>query len=170
MAERTERTERDPIFGDLVTMWEVQDPMPPGLVDKVLVAVATENLDAEYELLHLVERSRELEGARGAVGEALTITFAGGAFSLLLRVTSLGDTFCRVDGWVTPQSPMTLKVSQPTGTVHALVDALGRFEIPRLPTGLTRFFLLADDTADTSDASGSADGADGSFATPTVEL
>jgi hypothetical protein len=155
----TERTERDPIFGDLATMWEERDPMPPGLIDKVLVAIAAENLDEEYELLHLVERSREMEGVRGAIGDAVTITFAGGAFSLLLRVTALGDTFCRVDGWVTPQAAMTLKVSQPTGTVHAIVDALGRFEIPRLPTGLTRFFLVADDGDD-----------DGSFATPTVEL
>jgi hypothetical protein len=56
---------------------------------------------------------------------------------------------------------MTLRVSQPTGTVHTLVDPLGRFEIPRLPTGLTRFFLVADDAADD---------ADGSFATPTFEL
>jgi hypothetical protein len=127
----------------------------------VLVAIATENLDEEYELLHLVERSRELQGARGAVGDALTITFAGGAFSLLLRVTSLGETACRVDGWVTPQAPMTVKVSQPTGTIHALADALGRFEIPRLPTGLTRFFLVADDAASEAERS---------FATPTFEL
>jgi hypothetical protein len=159
----TERTDRDPIFGDLATMWEGRDPMPPGLIDKVLVAIATENLDEEYALLHLVERSRELEGARGVVGDAMTITFAAGAFSLLLRVTALGDRHCRVDGWVTPQAPMTLKVSQPTGTIHAVVDAVGRFEIPRLPTGLTRFFLLADDVAD-------GHAAERSFATPTFEL
>jgi|1185.fasta_scaffold63311_2 hypothetical protein len=157
----TESTERDPIFGDLVTMWEERDPMPPGLVDKVLVAIATENLDEEYELLHLVERSHELEGARGAVTEATTITFAGGEFTLLLRVTPLGDTSCRVDGWVTPQAPMTLRVSQAGGTVHAVVDALGRFEIARLPTGLTRFFLAADDAPDEAESS---------FATPTFEL
>jgi hypothetical protein len=162
----TERNDRDPIFGRLATMWEERDPMPPGLIDKVLVAIATENLDAEYELLHLVERSRQLEGARGVVSDAITITFAGGAFSLLLRVTALSDAFCRVDGWVTPQAPMTVKVSQPTGTIHALVDALGRFEIPRLPTGLTRFFLVADEAAD----NGNAADADRSFATPTFEL
>jgi hypothetical protein len=159
MGEQT-MTERDAIFADLATMWDERDPMPAGLVDKVLVAIATENLDEEYELLHLVERSRALEGARGAVGEATTITFAGGAFSLLLRVTELTDKFCRVDGWVTPKTPMTLRVSQPTGTLHALVDALGRFEIPRMPTGLTRFFLVADADDET----------DGSFATPTFEL
>ena len=46
-------------------MWDERDPMPPGLIDKVLVAIATENLEEEYELLHLVERSRELGVRRG---------------------------------------------------------------------------------------------------------
>ena len=154
-------TERDAIFDDLATMWEVRDPMPAGLVDKVLVALATENLDAEYELLHLVERSRELEGVRGNATEAITIAFSGGAFSLLLRVTELTDAFCRVDGWVSPAQAMTVKVSQPSGTFQAIVDALGRFEISRLPTGLTRFFLLSDDATEEAERS---------FATPTFEL
>jgi hypothetical protein len=154
-------TERDAIYADLATMWDARDPMPSGLIDKVLVAIATENLDEEYELLHLVERSRELEGARGVVGDAITIAFSGGAFSLLLRVTDVAGAFCRVDGWVNPPRAMTLRISQPTGTLHALVDRLGRFEIPRLPTGLTRFFLVADDAADESERF---------FATPTFEL
>ena len=154
-------TERDAIFDDLATMWEARDPMPDGLIDKVLVALATENLDAEYELLHLVERSRELDGVRGGVSEAMTIAFSAGAFSLLLRVTELTDSFCRVDGWVSPAQAMTVKVTQPGGTIQAIVDALGRFEISRLPTGLTRFFLLSDDAMDESERS---------FATPTFEL
>ena len=58
-------TNRDKVFDDLAQMWERRDPMPDGLIDKVLVAMELENLDAEYELLHLVERSRELDGARG---------------------------------------------------------------------------------------------------------
>lgn len=153
-------TERDTTFDDLAAMWERRDPMPPGLIDKVLVALATENLDAEYELLHLVERSRELAGVRSG-GEAMTIAFSGGAFSLLLRVSELTDASCRVDGWVTPPQSMTVKVTQQSRNLQAVVDALGRFEIPRLPTGLTRFFLLSDDAKEPGD---------GLFATPTFEL
>jgi len=63
-------------------MWDAYDPMPADLVEQVLVAVATEDLDAEYELLHLVSRTSELAGARGT-GDALTISFSGEAFSLL---------------------------------------------------------------------------------------
>lgn len=153
-------TERDQTFNDLAAMWDRRDPVPAGLVDKVLVAIETENLDAEYELLHLVERSRQLEGARG-LGDAFTIAFSGGPFSLLLRVSNLGENFCRVDGWVSPPREMTVKVTQQTGSWQALVDALGRFEIDRLPSGLTRFWLLSDDARDEAERS---------FATPTFEL
>ena len=145
------------------TMWERRDPMPDGLIDKVLVAIATENLDEEYELLHLVERSRELDGARGVVGDAFTIAFSG--WCVLVAAASdrahrrqvlpgrrLGDAAAQA---------MHVKVTQQSGTLQAVVDALGRFEIARLPTGLTRFFLFSDDAKDDTERS---------FATPTFEL
>jgi hypothetical protein len=145
---------------DLARMWEAKDPMPDGLVEKVLVALATEDLDAEYELLHLVERSRDLQGTRGH-GEAFTIAFSGGAFSLLIRVSELSKKHCRVDGWVTPAQSMRVRITQKENTQEAIVDARGRFEIRKLPTGLTRFWLRSDDQ--TEDA-------EGLFATPTFEL
>ncbi len=145
---------------DLARMWDAKDPMPEGLVEKVLVTLATEDLDTEYELLHLVERSRELQGARGQ-GEAFTIAFSGGAFSLLLRVSELGKKHCRVDGWVTPAQAMRVTITQDETSQEAVVDSRGRFEIPRLHTGLTRFFLRSDDANED---------AEGLFATPTFEL
>ena len=152
--------EHDVTLRDLAAMWEARDPMPEGLVERVLVAIETEDLDAEYELLHLVERSSELAGVRGP-GEAITISFAGGSFSLLLRVSAIGDRQCRVDGWVTPAQPMRLSVSQKSKTWETVVDAFGRFELPKLPTGLSRFWLTsADEGADSP----------GLFATPTFEL
>lgn len=153
-------TNRDKVFDDLAQMWDRRDPMPDDLIDKVLTSLGMENLDAEYELLHLVERSRELEGARG-VSDAFTIAFSGGPFSLLLRVSSLGEKFCRVDGWVSPPQAMQVTVTQQSRTWKAIVDSLGRFELDRLPTGLTRFWLQSQDAQDDADRS---------FATPTFEL
>ncbi len=147
---------------DLAQMWELRDPTPEDLVEKVLVAIETEDLDMEYEMLHLIERTRELAGARGD-SQALTIAFSGGSFSLLLRVSEIGTEHCRVDGWVTPAQSMRVTVSQHDTTQEAEVDARGRFEIPRMPTGLTRFFLRSQD----GDPNGTAEGM---FATPTVEL
>lgn len=145
---------------DLRRMWDLRDPMPDGLVEKVLVALGTEDLDTEYELLHLMERTRELSGVRGD-GEALTIAFSGGSFSLLLRVSELSARHCRVDGWVTPAQSMRVTVTQQDTTQEAVVDSRGRFEIARMPTGLTRFFLRSQEADDT---------AEGTFATPIVEL
>ena len=56
---------------------------------------------------------------------------------------------------------MQVTVTQQSRSWKALVDSLGRFEIARLPTGLTRFWLLSDDAKDDSERS---------FATPTFEL
>jgi hypothetical protein len=150
----------DITYRDLAAMWEAYDPMPDGLVERALVAIETEDIDAEYEILHLVSRSAELVGARGS-GEAITISFAGGSFSLLLRVSSLGNKLCRVDGWVTPAQPMKLSVSQKSKTWEAVVDVFGRFELPKLPKGLSRFWLAAADDKTKEP---------GLFATPTFEL
>jgi hypothetical protein len=150
------------LWRDLASMWDSLDPMPSGLVERVLVALATDDLDAEYELLHLVERTDQLVGARGT-SDALTISFTGGAFALLLRVSGIGSQTRRVDGWVTPAREMRVTVKQQNRTWEAEVDARGRFEIPRLSAGLSRFWLL-DHRAPESSVEQEL------FATPAFEL
>jgi len=150
------------LWGDLATMWDARDPVPDGLVERVLVAMATEDLDAEYELLHLVERSHELAGARGST-DAVTISFAGDSFSLLLRVSGTDTDVRRVDGWVTPAQEMRVSVKQGGRTFEADVDAGGRFEIPRLPGGPSRVWLVGRTEA--PPAAGQE-----LFATPTFDL
>lgn len=152
-----------PLWGQLAAMWNAVDPMPASLVERVLVALATEDLDTEYELLHLVERTDRLVGARGAA-PALTISFSGATFSLLLRVTGIGTAFRRVDGWVTPARSMRITVKQEERTWEADVDDSGRFELPRLPGGLSRFWLSS------RGATAPADNEQQLFATPTFEL
>jgi hypothetical protein len=150
------------LWGDLAAMWDARDPMPSGLVEQVLVALATEDLDAEYELLHLVSRTGELVGARGS-GDAITISFSGGSCALLLRVSGIGGAFRRVDGWVTPAREMRVTVKQKSRSWDAQVDAQGRFEIAHLPGGLSRFWLVDAQTSEQSEEQAL-------FATPTFDL
>ncbi len=150
----------DPLLAELRGMWDARDPVPDGLAERALAAMEAEDLDTEYELLHLVRAAEELQGARG-VGDAITIAFAGVTFSLLLRVSPLGPRSCRVDGWVTPAEELRVSAQQKRRTAEALADSFGRFAIPRLPTGLTRFWLTSP-----SDPAGSQR----LFSTPTVEL
>lgn len=147
-------------LAQLAQMWEVRDPMPGDLPDRVLVALALDDLDAEYEMLHLVERSKELAGTR-SVAETVTITFAAGDFTVMLHVSPTAPDHCRVDGWVAPAQPMQVKVVQPSSTRTVQVDPTGRFSVTELPVGLTRFVLITDEAG--SDRAKS-------FATPLVEL
>jgi hypothetical protein len=145
----------------LAEMWEAHDPMPEDLPDRVLIALALDDLDAEYEMLHLVERSKELAGTR-SVAETVTITFAAGDFTVMLHVSPTSPDYCRVDGWVAPAQPMEVKVVQPISSREVRVDATGRFSITDLPAGLTRFVLVTDETGTGAEPK--------SFATPLVEL
>ncbi|MBA2444588.1 MAG: hypothetical protein H0V49_04580 [Nocardioidaceae bacterium] len=153
-------SERDALLGDIAAMWREADPMPADLVDKVLVAIGGDNLDVEYELLHLVERSRELEGVRG-LGDAYTVVFSSGPYSLLLRVGTHAAGRRRVDGWLSPPQSMTVKVTQQADTRYADADETGRFEFEWLPAGLSRFWLAFTDSAAEPDHP---------FATPAFEL
>jgi hypothetical protein len=153
-------SEYDAALRELAGLWDRHDPVPADLVDKVLVAIEVDDLDHEYEMLHLVERSRELAGTRSG-GEAMTVSFAIGEFALMLRVSPSGAGSCRVDGWVTPAQTMQVKVTQQAHTVQTQVDARGRFELTALPLGLTRFWLYADGADDESSRL---------FSTPIVEL
>ncbi|HYJ66393.1 MAG TPA: hypothetical protein VEX15_01890 [Nocardioidaceae bacterium] len=145
----------------LAEMWEERDPMPVDLVDRVLVALALDDLDAEYEMLHLIERSRDLVGTR-SVAEAVTITFAAGEFTVMLHVSPTTPGQCRVDGWVAPAQPMTVKIVQPSEQRTVRVDATGRFSIADLAMGLTRFVLETEEDEPGRQPK--------SFATPLVEL
>lgn len=149
----------------LATMWEARDPMPEGLAEQVLVSLAIEDLDEEYELLHLVQRSDQLAGVRSVATDSLTVSFSGSSFSLLLRISPVDGNRRRVDGWVTPARVNRVTARASNVSVDASVDDNGRFEIPSLPSGLTRFWLLG--LASEADA-GAAESE--LFATPTVEL
>ena len=86
------------LFARLRGVWEEVDPMPADLVDRMVAAVAVEDLSREYALLTLVE-APELSAVRGAVDTA-TLQFSDGTTSVLLHVTVGEEGARRVDGWV----------------------------------------------------------------------
>ncbi|MEJ7741123.1 MAG: hypothetical protein WKF73_00445 [Nocardioidaceae bacterium] len=154
-------SDSDALLDDIAAMWRHADPVPAELVHKVLATMSGDDLDAEYELLHLVERSRQLEGARG-VSDTYTIVYSSGSHSLLLRVGSRGADDRRVDGWLSPPQAMTIRVTQDHDTRYAEADETGRFELDSLPAGLTRFWLAFARQPEA--------GPEQAFATPAFEL
>jgi hypothetical protein len=131
---------QDALFDSLSMVWAQRDPVPDDLVERVLIALAIDDLDTEYALLHLTEVSTQLAGTRSA-DDVLTFAFDSEDLSMMLRVSRTGPETCRVDGWISPPRPMTVTATQAGESLEARVLDEGRFEFPELKSGATRFLL-----------------------------
>lgn len=144
-------------------MWEQLDPPPADLADRVLFALELEDLDTEFELLRLTERSDALAGVRarrGSTSDATHITFSGEHLTVMLAVASLDTDGRRLDGWLAPASEARVVAHTATGERETVADATGRFVLQDVPAGMLRlvfFPAVGDDTATP-------------FVTPTVEV
>ena len=148
---------RDALLGIVRDVWERHDPVPEHLVTSMQAVAALAASDLDVELMELVEQASELAGARGS--SSYTLRFVHGDTDLLLRVAVDGDR-SRVDGWVVPPEPMTVRaLPEQTPARHAaVVTDTGRFELTDLPLGLLRLRLEPHDTTRPA------------FATPTFEI
>lgn len=152
----------DVTLDNLASLWRARDPAPDGLVDRILVSLAMEEVDEEYELLHLVDRSSQLAGTRRGDESPLSISFVGDDVSLLLRVSRLGQNR-RIDGWVAPAQEAQVTVRGVDREWHARVDEHGRFEIPMVAAGLAR--VVVETVPDSAESDVTT-----LFVTPAVEL
>jgi hypothetical protein len=148
---------RKALLGIVRNVWEERDPVPEHLVVAMQAAAAAAASDLDLELMELVERSTELVGARGST--AYTLRFVHGGTDLLLRIAVDGER-SRVDGWVVPPEPMTIRaLPGELPMAHAaVVTESGRFELTDLPLGVLRLQLEPHDTARPT------------FATPAFEI
>lgn len=140
-------TERDDaqMFARLRTLWSEVDPMPAGLIDRMVAAVAADGLNREYALLTLVEG--QLGAVRGEA-DALTLQFSDGTTSILLHVTSTASGRRRVDGWV-DTAAAEIVLTQGEKARSTSPEATGRFVFDEVPPGLTRVRLttaIGDET------------------------
>ena len=148
---------RDALLNIVRDVYERHDPVPDHLVAAMQAAAAMAASDLDLELMELVEHSTELAGARGS--SSYTLRFVHGDTDLLLRI-AVDNGRSRVDGWIVPAEPMTIRAlpgEEPT-THEAVVSESGRFALTDLPVGLMRLRLEPHD------------GARPAFATPTFEI
>ena len=133
------------MFARLRSLWSEVDPMPAGLIDRMVAAVAADGLNREYALLTLVEG--QLGAVRGEA-DALTLQFSDGSTSILLHVTTTASGRRRVDGWVdTAAAEIVLTQGEKSRSVSP--EETGRFVFDDVPPGLTRVRLttvIGDET------------------------
>lgn len=122
------------------------DPVPDGMVERVVHAVAWHEVQAE--VARIIEHGPRLVGARGdSTPDRRTMTFSGTSVSLTVMVTEQGPRRRRVDGWVTADETgaLVVRLRHLGATRHAQVSDDGRFEFDDAETGPAQFVLERGD-------------------------
>jgi hypothetical protein len=126
------------LFARMRRMWEDVDPAPADLVDRMVAAVAVEDLSREYALLTLVE---EALGAVRSETETATLQFSDGTTSVLVHVSATEDGSRRVDGWV-DAAALAIRLSQGEREWSTDPGEHGRFAFESVPPGVSRLRLV----------------------------
>jgi len=145
------------LFARMRSAWEQVDPVPADLVDRMVAAVAVEDLSREYALLTLVEAS-ELAAVRGE-SDTATLQFSDGSTSVLVHVAATEGGGRRVDGWV-DATALAIRLIQGDKDWSADAGEHGRFAFDDVTPGMTRLRLVVRD----------ADGEIRDFQTPQFEV
>ena len=127
------------LYTQLRAMWDAVDPVPAGLADRMVAAVAIEDLTREWTVLTLVG-SDELAAVRGE-SDTLILQFTDGAASVLLHVSLTEDGRRRVDGWVDPPA-LEVRLAQGDTEWAATLGDAGRFELEGVSPGLSRLRMV----------------------------
>lgn len=131
------------LLADLARLYDLVDPVPAGLVDRVGFTLTLANL--EIELASLSQELREPVGARG-VETARTITFSGDTLSIMLTTTPTGRDSFRVDGWLAPGGSLRVELRCGGASRHTDADEDGRFEFEAVPKGLMQVVVHPTET------------------------
>jgi hypothetical protein len=145
------------LFARLRAVWDEVDPVPADLVDRMVAAVAVEDLSREYALLTLVEGSA-LSAVRGEADTA-TLQFSDGTTNVLVHVTLAEDGSHRVDGWVDAPA-LAIRLVQGDKEWSAEPAEHGRFAFEGVKPGICRIRIVVR----------GADGELNDFQTPQFEV
>jgi hypothetical protein len=124
------------LLAALRRLWEEKDPVPLDLADRIVFALALEDL--EFELLSL-NAAEPVLSARGEE-HVRTVTFSGESFSVLVSIDRDRNGRVRLDGWIGPENPGNeeLEVELRCGqtVLYRRSDTDGRFAFDEVPGGL----------------------------------
>ena len=127
MAEHDEAV----LLDALREMWEFSDPVPVTLADRMVAAVAVDDLSRDFALLDLLEVP-ERAPVRAAADESV-LQFGDSHANVLVRVTSR-EGRCRVDGWSDPPV-VAARLAQAEREWEADVSNSGRFTFDGVARG-----------------------------------
>ncbi|MGH6656117.1 MAG: hypothetical protein ACRDVE_13045 [Actinocrinis sp.] len=136
----------DELLRTLRECHERLDPMPDGVVQRSLFALAVQDIDAE--VFRLAEQYRlEPAGVRGGEAqqdgggeEARVVTFDSDSLTIMIRISQLAGAV-RIDGWLAPPQACRVELRSGERTIAAAVDDEGRFVLDAIPRGLAQLVV-----------------------------
>lgn len=127
------------ILDRLAAVHALLDPPPADLDERVMFAIALDDLDAEVARL-----SEQLTVGSGARGERThTITFDADSRAVMVTIVARPDGLVRIDGWLAPAAAMRveLRLSGPPRSRVVTADAAGRFVFDGVPHGIAQLLV-----------------------------
>lgn len=130
------------LLDELRGLWEAADPVPEGLIERVITDLAMADLDSDIEMLRLLEQATPA-GTRTATGAESVSRFGADGATLLLHLTGAGERRLLV-GWIDPPQRAVVSLVTPTGATEVAADESGRFEFEARPGDRARIVLALD--------------------------
>jgi hypothetical protein len=122
-------------------IYEVGDPVPPSLLDRVKFAITLDDLEAEVARLQR-EAVPELAASRSEdLLRAQTVTFTSDTLTTMVTITPLPTGRVRLDGWASPGGGLDVELRVGDATHHTVADEDGRFVFDDVARGLAQFVL-----------------------------
>jgi hypothetical protein len=155
-------------------LYDVADPLPADLVDRVRFALA---LDEVFD--EVARMSRVPLDAGGVRGEPVagtrteTLTFSADRLTAMVTVSRVGPGQLRLDGWLAPPTAYRVRLRVHGGGTHeTAADEDGRFSFDGLEDGFGQLsFHPAEDGPGGRDPGGSSGpDADNAVVTPLFQL
>ncbi|KQY47221.1 hypothetical protein [Cellulomonas sp. Root137] len=128
------------ILNRLAELVERADPVPPGLIESIGMALTIEAMHAEVAELHLVGEPALAVRADETSIEAGTITFTTDVLTVMISVHAEAGRV-RVDGWAAPAGELSVELHQGGDVASTTSDVDGRFSFSDIERGPARLVL-----------------------------
>ncbi|HZM76257.1 MAG TPA: hypothetical protein VFC19_11050 [Candidatus Limnocylindrales bacterium] len=142
------------ILDQLRTIYDVLDPPPPDLADRVRFCLALDNLNVEISRL---QRETLVGSGARSTERTRTITFDSTNLTIMVSIVEMAGDEVRLDGWLAPARPLRVELrvagaSPNVADVSHFVetDDTGRFVFCGVRHGLAQLLVhpLADGMAE----------------------
>jgi hypothetical protein len=127
------------------------DPVPRDLVQRVRFALALDEMFSEVaQITRMPLDALATRGEAQAGIRTESLTFSAESLSAMITVTRAAPDSLRIDGWIAPPEPMTVRLRMQGDRLETTADESGRFVFTDLPEGFAQlsFHAVGSDAAD----------------------